>query len=160
MNWLFQKVESLASKMDGLTMHNQLENPQHPEVAEFMRNYHLLAFEIARYRRTGANQTMEVEVCKSIVERVNMMNEFLLFYQSSEDTTLFHVVSIMREHYHMDTLLQLRNEIEQKNMAEQQRQQAAGISYSFPSPPYYANTTNNGLSMTDVHMIPTSNGFQ
>lgn len=149
MNWVFSKLETLGSKMDGITMHNQLENPQHPEVIEFIRNYHVLAFELARYHRSGAHQNMEVELCKGIVERINKMNEFLLFYQSStEDNALFNIVSVMRDHYHMDQLLQTRNEIQQRLIAEEQRQQViANQSMS-----YYVNTTTSPLM--DVHMIP------
>lgn len=118
MNWALSKIENLASKFDNLTYYNQLDNPQNIEVGEFMRNYHALAFELARYHRTTAQQNLEADLCQSIIARIDAMNDFLLSYQFAEGLT--DTVSNLRSHYRMDDLLETRNAIYHRLTAQQQ----------------------------------------
>lgn len=142
MNWVFSKIEKVASTFDNLTSYNQLDNPGNAEVAAFIQNYHALAFEIPPYRRMHTNQLLDMPLCETMVKRIETMNDFLLFYQSTDD--LFDVVTNLRQHYHMEELLTLKNEIVQKMIAQQNQQQ-------MQVPPYY-----NGMQQ-DVIMSNPNN---
>lgn len=147
MNWAFRNIEKLASKFDNLTNYNQLDNPGNAEVNAFIQNYHALAFELAPYRCMHANQLLDMPLCERIVNRIENMNNFLLMYQSQEE--LFDVVMNLRQHYHMEELLNVKNEIVQKMMAQQNQQ-----NQQFQSPSYYGTPE---VVMSNAVYIPINN---
>jgi hypothetical protein len=138
MKSLWASFSSVVDKFDELTLRNQLDNPQNPEVRRFLDNYLVLAFELAAVRHTAPNQRLDAELCSTILLRIDTMNDFLLRYQTENET--FEQVIVLREAFHMEQLLASRAELATRLSNEMQCSSQQQSPYAPFSPPYMSSS--------------------